>query len=494
MQEETRVWLNTVDSVEGLESDINHGRWDAVIQAVSYLSLPDAIQQDMYTQIVLELTELREVQTAQELMRDTAPMIAMKQDDQERYLRLEALTKRSHFDARDAYQAVPKEKRRSAMAQAVIKHVTVAPPSRLLSLVGQAMRWQQHTGLLPQNSKFDVFRGVAASVIEEKEECPTQVGKTIRFGEKSHPECATFSPDGQYFISGSVDGLVEVWDYQTAMLRKDLQYQEDESFMMHDQAVLGIAFSKDSELLATGGQDGQLKVWRVATGQCVRRFDRAQEKGITFVSWSKDSSQVLTASFDHTARAHGIKSGKTLKEYRGHSSYVNSAVYTKDGSKVVTASSDGKVFVFDAKTTESITSFSPPPPVHVSSSMQFPVNAAIVAPRLPAGVGQGDGELIFICTRSNTVALMTLSGQVLRTFCSGKRERGDFVAMAVSPKGSWLYAVAEDHTLYCFSTETGVLEQTVKIGEKDVIGISHHPLRNVLAVYCADGSLTFLKP
>merc|ERR1719476_979455 len=124
--------------------------------------------------------------------------------------------------------------------------------------------------------------------------------------------------------------------------------------MMHEKAVIGVAFSKDSDLLATGGQDGQLKVWRVATGQCVRRYEKAHGEGITFITWSKDSSHILTASFDFTARAHGVKSGKTLKEFRGHTSYVNSAVYTHDGSKVITASSDGYVIVWDAKTTEQI--------------------------------------------------------------------------------------------------------------------------------------------
>lgn len=33
-------------------------------------------------------------------------------------------------------------------------------------------------------------------------------------------------------------------------------------------------------------------------------------------------------------RVHGIKSGKMLKEFRGHSSFVNGAVYTADGTQV----------------------------------------------------------------------------------------------------------------------------------------------------------------
>lgn len=76
-------------------------------------------------------------------------------------------------------------------------------------------------------------------------------------------------------------------------------------------------------------------MWRISSGQCLRKIEKAHSKGITCLQFSRDNSQVLSASFDHSIRIHGLKSGKTLKEFRGHTSFVNEVIFTQDGHNIL---------------------------------------------------------------------------------------------------------------------------------------------------------------
>ena len=150
--------------------------------------------------------------------------------------------------------------------------------------------------------------------------------------------------------------------------------------------------------------------------------------------------------------------------------------------QIVSASSDASVRVWDAKSCDCLTSFRPP---QTTTSGEAAVSNVHFYPR--------NAEQVIVCNKASTVFLMTLQGQVVKSFQSGKREGGDFLASWVSPKGEWLYCLGEDSILYSFSTVTGKLENLMQVADKGPIGLCQHPHRNLVATFADEGALKLWK-
>lgn len=508
---ETKVCMNIVDNLDLFVLDIQNGKWDSVLVQLNTMSLPKEKLEFIYEQIIFEMLELGERELAREILREAEPFKLMKSSHAERYLKLEYLCKRALLNPSDLYEGGGnKESRRQEIVNILLPEISVVPPARLLTILSHGLKYQQAQGMLPKSGKLDLFKGIRRTAnrdIEEK--YVKRMGGVIRFDAASHPESTVFANDGQSLITCSIDGFIEVWDPDSCKIRMDLEYQAHDEFMSHSgEAVLCAAMSKDGELLATGSQTGAIKVWNLQSGACVRRFDQAHPQGVTSVCFSKDCSQLLSTSFDTTARLHGLKSGKTLKEFRGHSSYVNCGIFTKDHLSIMTGSSDGTVKIWDSKTSECLNTFRPGF-VSGGFASELTVHTLIMLP-------DGTSDHIFVCGKSSSAYLINLQGRVLRTYSTGKTEGGDILCATVSPQGTWVYCVAEDGLMYVFDTVTCQLEHTVNVcldsdnktsakmvtdatgassnggsgqSRREVIGVAHHPHRNLVVTITDDGQL-----
>jgi hypothetical protein len=98
-----------------------------------------------------------------------------------------------------------------------------------------------------------------------------------------------------------VNGFIEVYNEKTGTLRMDLEYQEKDEIMMMPGIITSLAVSSDSEYLCSGTSSGEIMVWRLSTGRCLKSF-RVHKESITALSFSKDSSQVISSSNDSTIR------------------------------------------------------------------------------------------------------------------------------------------------------------------------------------------------
>ncbi|KAI8853356.1 putative vesicle coat complex COPI, beta [Chytridium lagenaria] len=447
LQEESNVHLNAVDSVDAFLSNVHAGKWDLKMI-------------DLYEHIIIELMEMKEIGAARSLLRQTDTMLYLRDTNPDRYLRLEELLSKNYFDEKEFYQHGSKERRRAEIGSALASEVNVAPPSRLLSLIGQSLKYQQSQGLLPADFAYDLFRGAAITAKTEDDCPPSQCFRTIKFPRKAKAESAAFSPDGQNFVTGTLDGLIEVWNYFTGKHRLDLKYQQEENFMMMDTAILCLSFGRENDVLASGSQDGNIKIWRVSTGQCIRRFISAHSQGVTSVKFSKDNTQVLSGSFDFTLRLHGIKSGKMLKEFRGHISYVNDVQFSADGSRVYSASSDGTLKIWDSKSASCLSTIT----LHEGKAVTGGVESSTVSKILALPTSDN----ILVCNKSPFLYLLSPRGQVVRTyFAKASVKKGeslpDFITAAFSAKGEFVYGITNSNHLFCFSTENGSLTNSFEV-------------------------------
>lgn len=113
----------------------------------------------------------------------------------------------------------------------------------------------------------------------------------------------------------------------------------------HLNQVFCLAFSPDSQHLATGGGDWDVKIWEVNTGKLVRTQEGHTED-VFGVVFSPEGDIIATASADHTIRLWQANSGKLLQVLTQHKDCVETLAFSPNGKLLASGADDGVLCVW----------------------------------------------------------------------------------------------------------------------------------------------------
>lgn len=160
-------------------------------------------------------------------------------------------------------------------------------------------------------------------------------------------------------VSGSYDEAVYLWDVRTARVMRKLP--------AHSDPVGGVDFVRDGSLVVSCSSDGLIRVWDVATGQCLRTFFHEDTPPVVSVRFSPNGRFIATWMLDSSVRVWNYVEGRCVKTYQGGGysnrkwslqgawgtyGVVDEGVEEKDDTKdnramLVSGSEDGSVFLWD---------------------------------------------------------------------------------------------------------------------------------------------------
>ena len=111
-----------------------------------------------------------------------------------------------------------------------------------------------------------------------------------------------FSPDGQ-MIAGGIDERETICIWDTATGKQLRAIREEAANALH--WVNTVAFSVDSNILASGSEDGNLYLWDVATGRKMKTLTEDTEN-IFSVVFSSDGKTLASGNSGNTIRLWDI--------------------------------------------------------------------------------------------------------------------------------------------------------------------------------------------
>lgn len=153
----------------------------------------------------------------------------------------------------------------------------------------------------------------------------------------------SFHPSGQFLSSVSQDGTAQIWSSKTWKLVSTVR--------LGGGGGSAIAWSPDGTLLSVGDRTGGVVTWRFEASKGhltpFRKRLVLQRRRINGIAFSSDGNRLVSASDDHTVLVWDVMNRRVSRKFQGAGEATSISVV---GDNVYWGGNDGKVYSGDPRT------------------------------------------------------------------------------------------------------------------------------------------------
>lgn len=151
---------------------------------------------------------------------------------------------------------------------------------------------------------------------------------------------------GENLIAGYSDNCIRIIDINNMSLKH--------SWIAHKNSVFSLRGSPSGNYFISGSRDAHLKIWEVGTGFPLMKSIIAHMFTINAIEFNPTGTHYITGSMDKTIKLWDANQFKLLKvidmeRFGGHKSSVNKLVWSNYKNRVISCSDDRTISLWDIK-------------------------------------------------------------------------------------------------------------------------------------------------